>query len=180
MFSFFFNILAAFNELNSLDFCWRKHDECESISINETKYQLTNLEEQRFWHCNCDKEFYTCLHRLNSSLSSHIGELYFSHNYRCYRHEFEIDDCLEYDNHKIYASKERCVQYALVINSAKTTQWFDLPFYGGKPQQHDVFVVRNKDDDSDRKHDDDEELEGNGDEDSEEGVDDDFDRNDVK
>ncbi|XP_055311128.1 uncharacterized protein LOC129573946 [Sitodiplosis mosellana] len=136
---------AAYNELSSLEFCWRKHDECESIGMNETKYELTNEEEQRFWHCNCDKEFYICLHRLNSTVSSHIGELYFNYNYRCYRHDFEIDECKEFDHHKIYTSQERCVQYQLIINSVKSAQWFDLPFYDGKPQKKPVFMVRDED-----------------------------------
>lgn len=135
--------------MNSLGFCWRRHDECESIGTNETIYQLTNEVEQRFWHCNCDKEFYACLHRINSTLSSHIGELYFNQNYRCYRHEYEINECIEYDNHKMYASKKRCVQYVLKLNSDKCIQWFDLPFYDGKPQKHDLFVVKDEDDDSD-------------------------------
>lgn len=167
----FFLLLAAYNELTSLDFCWRKHDECESIGTNDTKFGLTNKEEQRFWHCNCDTEFYTCLHRLNSTLSSHIGELYFTHNYRCYRHEFKIDDCIEFDNHKIYASQERCVQYVLNVRSRKSTQWFDLPFYDGKPPKRDMLVVRSKDNDSDKRDDDDE---------SEENGDEDLDRNDVE
>lgn len=128
-----------------MEFCWRKHDECESIDNNETKHGLTNEKEQRFWHCNCDLEFYNCLHRLNSTISTHIGELYFNSNYRCYRVDFEIDECYVYDNHKTYASQKRCVQYLVIGNARRKTQWFDLPFYGGKPMKNPLIVIKNKD-----------------------------------
>lgn len=125
-----------------MEFCTRKHNQCESIDYNETKYGLTNDKEQRFWHCNCDMEFYDCLHRLNSTMSSYVGELYFNANYRCYRFDLEIDACNEYDNHKIYASQERCVRYLLFVNMPRKMQWFDLPFYGGKTIQNSLLVIK--------------------------------------
>lgn len=132
------SILAAFSELKGLEFCWTKHDACDSIEPNETKFGLTNDEEQSYWHCNCDLEFYHCLHRINSTVSNHVGDLHFNFYTRCYRRDRQIQDCNEYDSRD---SSQRCIQYILDLNTHIENQWFDLPYYSGKPMKNVMFVV---------------------------------------
>lgn len=137
--------LAAFGQLTSLEYCWEKHDNCDSLNYNEFKYGLQNKEEQRYWHCNCDLEFYYCLHRLNSTLSNHIGELYFNYNTLCYRQDHEVDKCREYDRLNGPNSEEkRCVQYVLNLNTEQRNQWFDLPFYSGKPMKGPLYKIKTR------------------------------------
>lgn len=137
----FLVFLAAYNELTSLNFCWQKHDDCDNLKHNEYhKSGFINEEEQQLWHCNCDTEFYQCLHRLNSTLSSHIGELYFKFHHQCYRSDFEIQECLEYDSFDAH-SEERCVQYLLLLGTPNRYQWFDLPYYSGKPVKTPIYDV---------------------------------------
>lgn len=131
-------ILAALNELRSLEFCWNKHDTCESIGSSGAKNGMINNKKQQFWHCNCDMEFYDCLHRLNSTISNHIGELYFNYNNRCYQYDFMIKKCYEYD---IQNGQKRCTQYLSIVNVPRKTQWFDLPFYAGKPMKTRLLTV---------------------------------------
>lgn len=125
----------------NLEDCWEKHDSCESLNTNEIKYRLKNEAEHRFWHCNCELEFYNCLHRMNTTLSNHIGELYFDHTHRCYRLDHEVQKCREYDTHRGGAFK-RCVQYLLYLNTEMKNQWFDLPYYSGKPMKNPLFIMK--------------------------------------
>ncbi|XP_031635610.1 uncharacterized protein LOC116348678 [Contarinia nasturtii] len=131
---------ASYTELHTLQYCWNQHDSCDSIGAQDTKYGLTNSENRRFWHCNCDMEFYHCLHRVNSTLSNNIGEMNFNYNYRCYRFDMKIKKCNEYATNP-HTLQERCIQYQLNLNSPRKTQWFDLPFYSGKTLKHPLFVV---------------------------------------
>lgn len=131
-------IPASHIQLSSIEFCWQKHDDCDSIDVNDTKFGLTNKGKHRYWHCNCDQEFYDCLHRVNSTVSNHIGELHFNFYNRCYRADFEIQKCIEYDS---YIKEKRCVQYVLVLNTSYKNRWFDLPFYLGKSWEKPLFVV---------------------------------------
>lgn len=154
--------------MTSIDFCWRKHDECESVNGGETKFGVTNDKEQRFWRCNCDMEFYDCLHRLNSSVSNHIGELHFNFNYRCYRPDYEIQKCNEFEIKS--NNNKRCVQYLIALNTPYRNQWFDLPFYFGQTMKRPIYVVNaansnGGEDDEEQKE---EEEEENEDEDDQE------------
>lgn len=133
-------VLAAYGELSGIEFCWRRHDECENLKPKEIKNGLENDEEQCYWHCNCDLEFYHCLHRINSTVSNHIGELYFSYNTRCYRMDRDIKDCYVYD-YRGSAETKRCVRYVLDLKTRVEYQWFDLPFYSGKPMESPIYDV---------------------------------------
>lgn len=140
---FIFFTLAAHSQLTSLEYCWQQHDTCDSLNTNEIKWGLKNENYQRFWHCNCDLEFYNCLHHLNTTVSNHIGELYFDHNYRCYRKDLEVQKCRIYDDRGDSRAPKRCVQYVKYINTNERYQWFDLPFYSGKPLGAPLFTVKN-------------------------------------
>lgn len=115
------------------------HDECDHIQTNQSTFNLLNNDTKSAWHCNCEIEFYDCLHRINSTLSNHIGELYFSTHERCYRNDYLIFDCYEYD--ESIERVHRCIRYMLIILSPITNQWFDLPFYQGKSMKTSLFVV---------------------------------------
>lgn len=144
LFLFFPSIrVAAHSQLTSLEFCWQKHDTCDSLNTDEVKWGLKNEKHQRFWHCNCDLELYNCLHHLNTTVSNHIGELYFDYNYRCYRKEREIQRCRSYDDRGNPKAPKRCVQYVSYINTNERYQWFDLPYYSGKPMGTPMFTVKN-------------------------------------
>lgn len=127
--------------MNDLKFCWTKHDECEHMIPNETRFQLTNNGTDQIWHCNCDIEFYQCLHRIDTFISNHIGKLYFSAQKRCFRQEYRILKCIEYDQHYSSETNKRCVRYLLLLNTPLQRQWFDLPFYTGKPAKSPIFTT---------------------------------------
>lgn len=128
-------------EVVQLDFCWNRHDQCDHIDANQTKFYLVNDEAHTAWHCNCEQEFYDCLHRINSTLSNRIGELYFSTHRRCYQNDYSIFDCVEYDGAAVGIT-HRWVRYILLLKPLITNQWFDLPFYNGKPMKSALFVVK--------------------------------------
>lgn len=135
--------LAAYSQLTSIEYCWQQHDTCDSLNTNEIKWGLKNEKYQRFWHCNCDLEFYNCLHHLNTTVSNHIGELYFSHTYRCYRKDHEVQKCRIFDDRGDPRAPKRCIQYVKYINTNERYQWFDLPFFSGKPLGPPLFTVKN-------------------------------------
>lgn len=137
----YLRIIAAHSETMSLEFCWQKHDECDHMKPNQTLYQLTNDTPIQIWHCNCDTEFYNCLHSINTILSNRIGELYFNSQTRCYRNEYKIFDCQEYDTRNSSAKERRCVKYLLLLMTPIENQWFDLPFFNGKQMDTPVFMI---------------------------------------
>lgn len=134
-------IPAAYSELTSIEFCWKSHDECDGMNSNETKLGLTNTHERRYWHCHCDLEFYNCLHRLNSTVSNHIGELHFNFYTRCYRVDYQIEKCQEHDKPSSSNTERRCVKYLLRLKTKRRNQWFDLPYYSGKPMQQSILTI---------------------------------------
>lgn len=116
-------------------------------------------------------EFYDCLHRLNSTVSNHIGELHFTYNYRCYRSEFEIQKCNEFEIKDI--NNKRCVQYFVTLRTPFKNQWFDLPFYSGQPMKRPVYVmkeVNSNDEEEDEEEAENEEAEENEEEEEEEQI----------
>lgn len=125
-----------------MKYCLKEHDSCNSLNTNEIKFGLKNEEQQRFWHCNCDQALYECLHHLNSTVSNHIGELYFNYNYRCYRSEREVKTCRQYDNHGDLGAPKRCVQYVIYLNTPVQYQWFDLPYYSGVKSAAPLFTTK--------------------------------------
>jgi len=126
------NIATNYDDLGELietDNCCRAHDHCDSMASGETKNNLTNNDYFTKLHCDCDKEFYKCLHEVNSDTSNQIGKLYFGLRNECYRYDFPIMECIEYDTAVFI---RRCYRYILDESKAKLFQWFDLPLYNGK------------------------------------------------
>lgn len=116
-----------------MDKCCRTHDHCDNLAAHETKYNLTNNDFFTRLHCDCDNEFYNCLHTINNNVSNKIGETYFSLRNKCYKDDYPIVDCIDYDNGLFL---HRCINYILDESQSKRYQWFDLPLYNGKNYIH--------------------------------------------
>lgn len=86
-------------------------------------------------------EFYHCLHRINSTIANKMGEMYFTLHKRCYRNDYRIFDCQEYDTRNCDESERRCVRYLLRLHASIEAQWFDLPFYNGKTVKSPLFTL---------------------------------------
>lgn len=126
------NTASDYDDLGDLiqtDSCCRDHDHCDSMASGESKNNLTNNDFFTKLHCDCDKEFYLCLHEVNSNTSNQIGKLYFGLRSECYRYDYPIVKCVEYDTAVFI---RRCYRYLLDESKPKLYQWFDLPLYNGK------------------------------------------------
>lgn len=126
------NTASDYNDLGSqmeVDMCCRDHDHCDNIPAGESKYNLTNDDYFTVLHCDCDKEFHKCLHDINSKMSNRIGKMYFTLRNRCYRNDYPIVECAEYDTAVFI---RRCIRYITDESMAMRYQWFDLPLYYGK------------------------------------------------
>ena len=77
-------------------------------------------------NCKCDKELFNCLHALNTEVSNQIGVTYFRFQNKCYREDYPIIGCIDYEK---VLMLQRCRQYKLDTNKSVQYQWFDLPFY---------------------------------------------------
>lgn len=140
------NTASNYNDLGhqeEVDMCCRDHDHCDNIPGGETKYNLTNTDYFTVLHCDCDKAFYKCLHQIDSKMSNHIGKMYFTLRNRCYRNDFPIVECAEYDT-AVFV--RRCMRYILDESQQIRYQWFDLPLYYKKSnseQMHDFYDIEN-------------------------------------
>lgn len=99
----------------------------------ESKYNLTNNDYFTVLHCKCDKEFYKCLHELNTNTSNRIGKLYFTLRNHCYKDDYPIVDCAEHDTALFV---RRCIRYILDESQSSRYQYFDLPLYNGKSSRN--------------------------------------------
>lgn len=129
--------------------CCRDHDHCDNIPAGETKYNLTNDDHFTVLHCKCDKEFAKCLHDIDTKMSNSIGNVYFTLRNRCYRNDYPIVECAEYDT-AIYI--RRCMRYITDQSQMQRYQWFDLPLYNSKKKKRttewdDVVDIENSIDD---------------------------------
>lgn len=129
------------NELKGLSHCWKMHLQCSHMIPQEQRYGLTNDDIHSVWHCDCSMEFLKCFQRINSFLSKQIGELYFSANSRCYRTDYKIVECLEYDVDEYSKDNKRCIHYLQNVSYPMELQWFDLPFYSKDEPKDPLFTV---------------------------------------
>ena len=112
-----------------MDKCCRGHDHCDNLASGESRNNLTNTDYFTRLHCDCDKEFYECLHSLNSKASNRIGKIYFTLRNKCYRQDYPIVECSDYETTWFL---RRCHRYVLDESKEKQYQWFDIPFFNGK------------------------------------------------
>lgn len=116
-------------DYKDVDKCCRMHDHCDNIPAGESKNELTNSDYFTRLHCDCDKEFYQCLHTVNTSTANRVGKLYFMLRNKCYQPEHPIVECVDYET-TIFV--KRCARYLLDSSLPKHYQWFDLPLYDGQ------------------------------------------------
>lgn len=125
------NTAADYDDLgehSAVDTCCRTHDHCDNLAAGETRNNLTNTDYFTRLHCDCDREFNECLHKVNSTDSNRIGQLYFTLRSKCYREDYPIFECVSFET-KLFV--RRCYRYVLEERQAKLYQWFDLPLYDG-------------------------------------------------
>lgn len=131
---------AALIEITGLESCLFNHDKCENLDKNETTSTLTNNGPLKIWHCNCEMDFYDCLHRVNTSISNKLGDLHFTLYTRCYRNDHTIIDCVKYNI--MYDKQKRCTQYLALLKTPIQTQLFDSPVYNEKPIETSLYTVK--------------------------------------
>lgn len=110
------------NEKRNIEHCWRMFYKCNTDSGYAPVAGFENKDHHP--HCSCSLEFYICLQKVNTYLSNQIGELFFKANAVCYRSNFPVKECTEFNE-----EHQRCMQYLLDLTGIPTTQWFDLPYY---------------------------------------------------
>ncbi|KAF8766348.1 Acidic phospholipase A2 PA4 like protein [Argiope bruennichi] len=76
------DIADSFEELGSqteVDACCRAHDHCPvKLKAFRTGYGMINLSLYTKSHCDCDKEFYSCLKASRNKVADVVGNLYFN------------------------------------------------------------------------------------------------------
>lgn len=137
------------NELGALELCLAKLDECNDSYALASVGDVISPPIGSQPHCLCALSFYVCLKEIDSFVAKQFGDLYFTSNDRCYRNNFKTLECLEYDDEYL-PSNNRCTTYLLDSKSRSHPQWFDLPYYSGKPPKGYQFntpeldLIRNK------------------------------------
>ncbi|XP_059617674.1 uncharacterized protein LOC132262418 [Phlebotomus argentipes] len=121
------DIAKGTNELGlfaATDNCCKMHDLCPLYI--EARSQMHGLKNGGLFtrtHCDCDREFYYCLKRINTFISNKIGYTYFNIlGPQCFREEYPVVTCA-----KRY--RNRCYSYLVDDEDSKTWQWFDNKFY---------------------------------------------------
>ncbi|XP_044587115.1 phospholipase A2-like [Cotesia glomerata] len=109
------------------DICCRQHDSCPySIQAGESMGSLKNIGIFTRSACSCDYEFYKCLKKVNTLISTNIGTTYFNIlRPQCFGFHYPIMACEKYDSSR--RTEKKCVQYKLDYSSNKTLEWYDIP-----------------------------------------------------
>lgn len=125
----------------NLDLCCRSHYECSRLKLesNETTHS-------KYWNCECESKFRTCLQQLNTQLSNELGFGRSVYVKQCISEDYPIVKCVQYEEflsptHRFEGSPNkrdfelnyaRCLQYQFDETQPKQIQLFDLPFnYNG-------------------------------------------------
>lgn len=112
------------NEKKSIEHCWKMFDFCNMDVGYPIKKFIINRRDRP--HCLCALEFYMALKKINTYLSNRIGLEYFKTNPTCYRSNYPVIRCYDYDE-----EFQRCPTYLLNSTQPLMTQYFDLPYYTG-------------------------------------------------
>lgn len=106
------------------DNCCKMHDLCPLYILPRS--QRNGLKNGGLFtrsHCDCDREFYYCLKRINTFISNKIGYTYFNIlGPQCFREEYPVLTCAKHH-------RNRCYSYVVDDEDTKTWQWFDNKFY---------------------------------------------------
>ncbi|XP_053595762.1 phospholipase A2 [Microplitis demolitor] len=109
------------------DICCRQHDSCPySMGAGESMGLLKNIGIFTRSACSCDYEFYKCLKKVNTVISTNIGTTYFNIlRPQCFGFHYPIMSCEKYDSSR--RTEKKCIQYKLDYSSNKTLEWYDIP-----------------------------------------------------
>ncbi|XP_035226339.1 phospholipase A(2)-like, partial [Stegodyphus dumicola] len=115
------DIAESFEELGSqaeVDACCRAHDHCPvKLKAFRAGYGLINLSLYTKSHCDCDKEFYSCLKRSENKFADVVGNFYFNFmRAQCIK-EHRPFICVE--NRTEINGGQRCVKWSADPNSKK-------------------------------------------------------------
>ncbi|KAH0534255.1 hypothetical protein KQX54_002147 [Cotesia glomerata] len=106
------------------DICCRQHDSCPySIQAGESMGSLKNIGIFTRSACSCDYEFYKCLKKVNTLISTNIGTTYFNIlRPQCFGFHYPIMACEKYDRIQVLLDKLSTVNY--YSNEAKYERVF--------------------------------------------------------
>lgn len=125
----------------NLDLCCRNHYEC-----SRWKFETNETTDSKYWNCECESKFRTCLQKVNTPLANDLGFGRSVYMKQCISFDYPIVKCVQYeeflnptrrfegspskrDSELNYA---RCLQYEFDETLPKQMQLFDLPFnYNG-------------------------------------------------
>lgn len=124
-----------------LDLCCRNHYECSHWMFNSNR-----TTDAKYWNCECESKFRTCLAKVNTPLSNELGFGRSVYVKQCISKDYPIVKCVQYEEflnpaHRFEGSPNkqdfeanhaRCLQYQFDETQPKKIQLFDLPFnYSG-------------------------------------------------
>lgn len=109
---------------NEIFKCFRCFEQCDNISVDETKYNLTNdHSDVAVYECECEHQYRQCLRAINSTeIVNTMAAMR-----KCFRYEYPIIRCDDYDI--VHAFFISCSRYMLDRSQPKRHQWFNVPFY---------------------------------------------------
>ncbi|XP_008551138.1 phospholipase A2-like [Microplitis demolitor] len=127
------NAASDFDDLglfNKTDSCCRTHDNCpDDILAGESLGPLINDGIFTRSSCSCDQEFFHCLKKVKSLVSTSIGDTYFNIlGPQCFSLDYPIQSCVKYQ--KIIGKiRKKCIKYDLDESKPKELQWFDNRYF---------------------------------------------------
>ncbi|CAL1281898.1 unnamed protein product [Larinioides sclopetarius] len=115
------DIADSFEELGTqtdVDACCRAHDHCPvKLKAFRTGYGMINLSLYTKSHCDCDKEFFSCLKTSSNKLADVVGNLYFNiMKFQCLK-EHRPFVCIE--NRTETDGTEKCIKWGADPESKK-------------------------------------------------------------
>lgn len=125
----------------NLDMCCLSHYEC-----SRWKFESNDTTDSKYWNCECESKFRTCLQKINSPLSNELGFARSVYVKQCISFDYPIVKCVQYEQFldpsqrfegspsklDFELNKARCLQYQFDETLPKQIQLFDLPFnYNG-------------------------------------------------
>lgn len=115
------DIAGSFEELGTqmeVDACCRAHDHCPvKLKAFRTGYGIINLSLYTKSHCDCDKEFFSCLKASRNKVADVIGNFYFNiMKIQCIK-EHRPFVCVE--NRTEINGSQKCIKWGADPNSRK-------------------------------------------------------------
>lgn len=125
----------------NVDMCCRNHYEC-----SRWKFDTNDTTDTKYWNCECESKFRTCLQKVDTPLSNELGFARSVYVKQCISFDYPIVKCIQFEEflnptHRFEGSptkrdfesnQARCLQYTFDEMQPKQIQLFDMPFnYNG-------------------------------------------------